>query len=190
MALDRLKLIGFGILIGLLCSALILVVANPRQAQSGIILPTQISTEITVFVTGEVNNPGTYSLPPSSRIQDAIKMAGGWTARADQTALNLASILSDGQGIYVPAIGEDSPQDPSTERFAPVDNGGKININTATIEMLDDLPGIGPSKAEQIVAYRQNNGAFDTIEDILSVPGIGPTIFEQIQDLITVSPTP
>jgi len=190
MSVDRLKLIGFGILIGLLCSALILVVANPRQVQSGIILPTQISTEITVFVTGEVNSPGTYSLPPSSRIQDAIKLAGGWTAQADQTALNLASILIDGQGIYVPAIGEDPPRDPSIDRFTPVVSGGKIDINTATVEMLDNLPGIGPSKAEQIIAYRQNNGVFDTIEDILKVPGIGPSIFEQIQDLITVSPTP
>lgn len=190
MMFDRLKLLGFGILLGLLCSALILVVANPKQAKTVILLPTPVSREITVFVTGEVKAPGTMTLPPSSRVEDAIKVAGGWTDQADHAALNLAAPLMDGQAIYVPAIGEVPQGNTETGRFLQVVPDEKIDINTATIDMLDGLPGIGPSKAEQIIAYRQNYGPFDTIEAILEVPGIGPSIFEQIQDLISVSPLP
>jgi len=190
MLFERLKLIGFGLLLGLLFSALILVIADPKQSHPAVLLPTPVAEEITVFITGAIQNPGTYELPPGSRVEDAVNQAGGWTSEADQTAVNLAAFVTDGQGIYIPVLGEVVQSEPDSARFQPIDSSGKVDLNTATIEMLDELPGIGPSKAEQIVAYRQNNGAFDTIEDILNVPGIGPVIFEQIQELITVSNIP
>ncbi len=183
----EIRFILIGLFSGLLAAALILIVTAPSQGDPVILLPTPEPAKVTVYVTGAVENPGVYQLPPGSRVEAAIQAAGGWKPSANQSAINLAQPLEDGQSIYVPLPGEKVPT-PSTEKKATQETIDQIvDINSASVELLDQLPGIGPTKASEIVSYRQNNGAFDTIEEILNVPGIGPGIFEDIRDLITVS---
>lgn len=146
-----------------------------------------------VYVSGEVKAPAVYELPPGSLVQDAINQAGGFTAAADASLLNLAQPLTDGMQVHAPAAGEAPTPLPITEPEAAApaattagETAGLVNLNTATVEELDDLPGIGPTLAQNIVDYRQANGPFATIEDIMNVPGIGEGKFEQIKDLVTV----
>lgn len=144
---------------------------------------------IIVDVRGAVNQPGVYTLPVGSRVQDALARAGDVTNDADTRALNLARRLNDGEQLYVPRQGEATPVPPSASaRGAPTATRvpSKININTATVDELDALPGIGPALAQRIVDYRTQNGDFKTIEDIKKVRGIGDALFNQIKDLITV----
>jgi competence protein ComEA len=153
-----------------------------------------------VHVVGAVKTPGVYALPQGSRIKDAIQSAGGFLADADQKALNLAAFVEDGQRISAPFLQPLSASDtlnPGVDRSTQIDPGaldatpittGLLDINSASQEELETLPGIGPVTAMAIIAYRQENGPFATIEDIQSVSGIGPKTFEKIKDLITTSP--
>lgn len=144
---------------------------------------------IIVDVRGAVNQPGVYTLPVGSRVQDALARAGDVTNDADTRTLNLARRLNDGEQLYVPRQGEATPVlFPTSARGAPTATRvtSKININTATVDELDALPGIGPALAQRIVDYRTQNGDFKTIEDIKKVRGIGDALFNQIKDLITV----
>lgn len=139
--------------------------------------------KIKVYVTGMVKKPGVYELEDGDRIEAAIDAAGGFTSDADISGINMAQRLKDEDMIYVPKIGEAAA--PAAVQSAQ-SKDDKININTATAEELDQLPGIGPSKAKKIVDYRQQNGPFKAIEDIEKVSGIGPQTFENIKDFITV----
>ncbi len=141
---------------------------------------------IAVHVSGAVKEPErVFYLPDGARMIDAIKAAGGETEQADLSQLNLASILKDGQKIRVPKIGENMI---STEQGTNNENPENYltNINLATTIELDSLPGIGETFAKRIVEYREQNGDFQTIEDIMKVKGIGENLFEDIKDLITV----
>jgi competence protein ComEA len=151
------------------------------------LLPTPAPTNLTIDVAGEVVQPGVFQLRPGSRVQDAIMAAGGLTADANPNSLNLAASLVDGQKILVMAEGQAPVPQAEPERSIPIEVSGPIDINTATVEILDTLPGIGPAKAADIISYRQKHGPFDRIEDIQNVSGIGPATFENIRDLITVS---
>ncbi len=177
-----------GIVIGLLAAGLVLLIASPARNNPILILPTGTPANLYVHVAGMVNNPGIVILPPGSRVEQAIQAAGGMSADAETNALNLAARLTDGQKIYVPRIGETMiTQTNPGNSSNPTE---KLDINLATQEQLERLPGIGPSKAADILAYRQNQGRFVTIEDIQNVPGIGPAMFEKIRDLIFVSELP
>ena len=187
---NTLTYIGFGILMGLLSAALIFIAAAPPHSGTITLLPSPAPANLAVFVSGAVQNPGVFELPSGSRVDSAIKAAGGWAANADYEAINLAALLSDGQKVYVKAIGEKTLVQADSEQAATIELPGLIDINTATAEQLAQLPGIGPAKSAEIIAYRQKNGAFDKIEDIQNVSGIGPAIFENIQDLITVTGAP
>ncbi len=150
--------------------------------------PTATIALLIVDVRGAVNQPGVYTLPVGSRVQDALLRAGSVTSHADTRALNLARKVNDGEQIYVPAAGEATPIPPTPAKGAPTATrapAGKININTATIAELDTLPGIGPSLAQRIVDYRTQNGDFKTIEELKQVRGIGDALFEQVKDLVT-----
>ncbi|MBC8263335.1 MAG: helix-hairpin-helix domain-containing protein [Anaerolineales bacterium] len=148
-------------------------------------LPTTTPRPLQVYVSGAVTRPDVYVLSAESIIKDAIEAAGGATIEADLDRINLALSVADGQHIYVPRQGEESPPvDPPTRTsdVISVEAGGKININTASQSEIETLPGIGPSKAQGIIEHRP----YDSIEEIQKVPGIGEGTFKNIRDLITV----
>ncbi len=147
---------------------------------------TSTPATIDVYVSGAVKKPDVYTLPLNSNVKDAITAAGGAIAEADLDRINLASRLSDQMQVYVPRKGEGAP--PAPNGSTPSAATEKININTASVEELDKLPGIGPSTAQAIVDYRTKNGPFKTIDGIKDVPRIGDALFEKIKDQITVGP--
>jgi competence protein ComEA len=138
-----------------------------------------VSTAIYVHILGEVRQPGLYELRDGDRAVDAVAAAGGFTESADAAGLNLARFVSDGEQIIVPAIGEVPA---AGAGGAP----GKVNLNTADAALLDTLPGVGPATAAKIIAWREQNGRFESIEDLLDVGGIGEAKFESLRDLVTV----
>lgn len=149
----------------------------------------QEDTTITVYVSGEVNSPGLVELPSDSRIDDAIKACGDFTPLADKAKINLAQKLTDGMQIQVNSktpINNSNEQVNDTNSNSPNNNSSSnlININTATKEDLDTLPGIGPATAQKIIDYRQEHGNFSSIEDIKNVKGIGEAKFSKMQDKI------
>ena len=143
-----------------------------------------------VHICGAVVNEGVYELNEDSRITDAVEMAGGFSEEACGEAVNLAMRLEDEQYIYIPTreeVENGKACDVSAkynDMAETDDSGGKININTADENLLTTLTGIGKVKAENIIRYREQNGKFDTIEDIMKVSGIGPSGFEKIRDKI------
>jgi competence protein ComEA len=136
-----------------------------------------------VYISGAVLRPDVYTLEPDSIAKDALMAAGGPAQDADLDRINLASVLSDGQHVYVPRVGEESPPAQPASRLLGL--AGKIDVNTADATLLETLPGVGPVLAQSIVAYRQEHGRFERIEDIMEVSGIGQRTFETLQDLIT-----
>lgn len=186
---QALKSVIAGLLIGLASAALILLVASPPRGLPIEVLPSPTAAPLTVYLSGAVVNPGLYTLPPGSRLVDALTAAGGASEHGDLTSLNLAQRLIDGQRIHVPATEEKSAGEPLPNKTASVDPViFPLDLNSATPEQLDQLPGIGPTKAADIISYRQKIGGFDKIEQILEVPGIGPATFERIKEMIMVSP--
>jgi competence protein ComEA len=161
--------------------------------------PTATAGPWRVYVSGAVVNPAVYPLPPGSIVDDAVRAAGGLSADADAVAINLAAPLADGMQVYVPTLDESAATppplsaplptvDPGASRMGGVTTAGLININLATQADLEMLPGIGPTMAANIIAYREANGPFTAIEAIMDVPGIGDGKFGAIKELITVGP--
>lgn len=140
--------------------------------------------KITVYVNGEVKNPGVYILESSSRVEDAIKLAGGFTDLADKARLNLAKKLRDEDYIYIDAK-VDKKSGSSTGTAGGIEEG-KVNINTATKEELMTVPGIGEVTAQNIIAYREKNGDFSTLEDLKKVGRIGDKTLEKFKEKIEV----
>jgi len=185
--------LAIGLVGGLLGAALLLLINSSPRGEPVELLPPPTSVPLTVHVAGAVGQPGVYQLPRGSRVQDAIEAAGGFSTEADPQTLNLAARLEDGSQVYVPAEGEERPASVSTAQSSTADDSSPlypININTASIEELQLLPGIGESKAESIVEYREANGLFASIEDIMEVSGIGQSTFDEFKELITVGETP
>lgn len=145
--------------------------------------PVEEKQSIMVDVKGAVNSQGVYELQQGARVKDAINLAGGVTEQADEFQVNYAQIVEDEMLIYVPTVGEVSEV---TEAIQATSKSGTININNATVEELQTLTGVGPSKAEAILQYRDDNGGFKTIEDIQNVSGIGEKSFEKIKDEISI----
>lgn len=141
--------------------------------------------EIFVYVCGCVKHPDVYRLPAEARATDAVKAAGGFTKEADREAWNLALPLEDGMQIDIPSVQEASAANQAAGQTNTQE--GRININTASEEELQTLPGIGQSRAKEIITYRESQGSFSSIEDIRNVSGIGDGIFTKIKDHITVS---
>ncbi|PRZ31404.1 competence protein ComEA [Antricoccus suffuscus] len=140
---------------------------------------------IVVSVIGYVATPGLVTLPEGSRVADAIAACGGISPGADLTTVNLARVLSDGEQIAVGVPG--GAQASATQGgTAPTGTGAKVNINTASAEDFDSLPGIGPVIATRIIDFRTKNGKFKSVEDLSNVSGIGPSIMGSIKDLVTV----
>lgn len=138
---------------------------------------------VCVYICGAVKEPDVYDLPAGSRVCDAVAAAGGMTEAADDRALNLAELLSDGQQIIVYTReetegGESAP--------AAAKDSGKVNLNSATKEQLMTLPGIGEVRAEAILSYREEHGRFTAIEEIREISGIGEKSFEKLKGSITI----
>jgi competence protein ComEA len=139
---------------------------------------------VVVHVVGAVRRPGLYRLPQGSRIVDAVRRAGGATRRADLTLVNLAAPLADGTQILVPARaprGAAPAAGGSPGRSAAA---GPVHLNTATLEDLDALPGIGPVTAQKILDFRQQHGAFASVDELDAIPGIGPKRLEELRKLV------
>jgi len=180
-----------GLMLGVIAVNLLYTSVRQPQGDAIVLLPTASPQPMVVYVTGAVVRPGVYSLPQQSRLLDALQAAGGPTDNADMSQVNIAEMLEDGQKIEIPGAGEIA-----TPVFILDDNGllgtatpvtgALININTADAALLDTLPGIGPSTAQKIIEYRDQNGVFATVEDLLKVPGIGPSTLENLRPLITV----
>ena len=158
---------------------------------------TAVATEVVVHVAGAVVSPGVRRLPPGSRVIDAVDAAGGALADADLPRINLAAPLVDGQQVYVPKPGEQPPlaagagvPEPTTGGAAAGPGGSVpgalVDLNTATAEQLDTLPGVGPSTAAAIIAHRDQNGPFTSVDQLLDVRGIGEAKLEQLRDLVSV----
>lgn len=168
--------------------------------------------KIVIYIIGEIKQEGVYELDENSRISDAIEKAGGTKENADLSQINLAYKIEDGMRIYIPKKGEsvqdkekieDKTQEIVTGKSTDITNTTsvntnlsinkksktdieKINLNKATQTELETLPGIGPSTAEKIIAYRKENGNFKNIEDIMNVNGIGESKYNKIKDLVSV----
>ena len=150
-----------------------------------------IPEEIYVDISGCVINPGVYKLSNSKRIIDVIDIAGGLCPNADTSDINLSKKIFDEMKIHIKKIGETYNErsldfDDTSDISEKNDNGSKININTASVEQLTTLPGIGEKKAIEIINYREDK-KFKTIEDIKNISGIGDKTFEKIKDLIIVN---
>jgi competence protein ComEA len=179
------------LVLGALALALALALANRvlRDAGSAYQAPTPAAATrpakpalVVVDVVGAVRRAGLYRLPQGSRIADAVVRAGGATRKADLALVNLAAPVADGTQIVVPV------------RAAPAAGGGgggtasapagPVHLNTATLEDLDSLPGVGPVTAQKILDYRQQHGAFASVDELDAIPGIGPKRLDQLRDLV------
>jgi len=157
-----------------------------------------VSEEIVVHVAGAVKNPGVVRVPRGSRVDDAVRAAGGFSAQADPDSINLAQPLEDGVQIYVPRKGDQvqverrigavssAPVSARSEKGSSGTPSGKLNINTASAEQLESLPGVGPVTARAIIEYRQQNGGFRSVDELIEVRGIGPKRLEQIRPYVFV----
>lgn len=149
------------------------------------------SSELVVFVSGHVHEPGVYQLPADSRVGDAVTSAGGFLDDANTEYNNLARKLADGEQIHIPSI-EDSLSTPTEQQGGATTSGaaasssGPININSATEAELETLPGVGPATAAKIVADREANGPFNSVEEIMRISGIGEKKYASLEGLICV----
>ena len=146
---------------------------------------TTLGREVVVHAAGAVVAPGVYRLPAGTRVEDLVKAAGGASLDADLDRIDLAALLIDGSQVYVPRVGEAGPSAASAGATSSTP-AGPVNLNTATLEQLDALPGVGPATAKAILAERDKRGRFRSVNDLLDIRGIGPAKLDAIRDLVTV----
>ena len=185
-----------GVMAGFVLAGVLVFVSRAPAGNSIILAPAPTEAPIAVHVIGAVARPGLYEFPTGVRVQDAIDAAGGMLTEADSTLLNLAELLEDGQQLDIPYKAGSQPvattttlQLPSSVTPTPTadPNVELVNINTASLEELESLDGIGSATAQKIIDYRTENGPFVSIEDLINVSGIGPAVMDQIRPFITVN---
>jgi competence protein ComEA len=175
------------------CLALALVVAGKLLVPAGAAHDGSTTTALSavraapspplvVHVVGAVRQPGLYKLRRGARVADVVSRAGGATAKADLALVNLAAPVSDGQQVVVPERAP--PAAASAGNSAGDAPAGPVHLNSATVEQLDALPGVGPVTAQKIVDYREAHGAFSSVDDLDAIPGIGPARLEQLRELV------
>ena len=150
--------------------------AAEQPAQALVAEPASAAPKLVVHVAGAVRKPGLYRLDEGSRVADAVARAGGATAPADTSAINLAAPLADGMQVLVPR---------RVSGAAGKTVGGRVSLSSATLAELDALPGIGPVTAQKIVDHRAQHGGFRSVDDLDAIPGIGPARIEQLRDLVS-----
>lgn len=180
-----------GVLIGLMLGGVLWIVVRSPRGNAVALQPPPTEAPLVVDVAGAVPRPGVYEFPSGARVKDAVQAAGGLLAEADKSSINLAAPLEDGQRLNIPYLSGMEPTPPPFTGFSSsggsrAGNVALIDINSATAEELESLPGIGPTLAQAIIDYRNEFGPFFAIEDIMFVDGIGPSTFEKIKGLITV----
>lgn len=175
-------------------------VAGGSSAPASSSSTSSAPSEVVAHAAGAVAHPGVYTLEPTARVDDLVRAAGGLAPDADAARINLAAPLADGARVYVPRIGEgDAPPVVGPDGAAPpggpgpsapgTDDGAAdalIDLNTASEEELEELPGVGPAIAAAIVAFREENGGFASVDDLLDVRGIGEARLAEIRPLVTV----
>lgn len=160
---------------------------NSEQDTTTIEVPQEQDNEIIyVYVCGQVQSPGVYTVPEGSRVYDLFELAGGFTESAAVDYWNQARVLTDGEMIYVPSKEEVKDRTFEDTQRGKEDKSEKININTASKEELMTLPGIGEAKAMAILTYRQQNGPFSSIEEVKQVEGIKEAVFSKIKVYIEI----
>ena len=190
----------------LVLGAVVLFVRGDDNAPIQVLLPTQVQNDaparpqnnppsgtgadLKVYVSGAVRNPGVYTLQQDDRLQDAVDAAGGFTSEAATESVNLAQRVRDEAHYHILRPGE-TPTSSSAaipkDTAGPTDScGGLIDLNAASIEILETLPGIGPVRAAAIINSREQQGPFESVEEVTRVSGIGPATYEKISDLVTV----
>ncbi len=179
------------LLAGMILTAGIFIVSARPRGTPVELLPIPTAAPVLIDIGGEVQNPGTYILLPGSRVENAVETAGGLLPSADRDLVNMAALLSDGEKITIPAVGEQTVSNPdgsvtASEKSAAAVNDLHINLNTATLEELMLLPGIGETRALAIIEYRNIHGGFRSIDEIQEVQGIGEEIFGRIKNFIAL----
>lgn len=188
--LEKLKDLFIGVLFGLCCAGLILLVSRPKPGQAVLLRSPPTPQPLVVNIDGAVHQPGVYTLPRLSRVQDAVEAAGGFTEDASPGSVNLAARLEDESHIYIPSLIK-TPDSATAGDAAAVGLSPEgeviplVNINQASLEQLVALPGIGPVTAEKIIQYREEQ-LFTRVEEIQKVPGIGPATYERIRIYLTL----
>jgi competence protein ComEA len=184
---DRRRVLAVGVVV-----LLVLVVAGKlllRPARPAVPPPVRIAAPVArasaprlfVNVVGAVRRPGLYKLKDGSRVADAVIRAGGTTPKAQIELLNLAARIADGEQIVVPRRGLASPAAAASGGAAAA---GPVHLNSATLEQLDALPGVGPVTAQKILDFRQQHGAFGSVDELDAIVGIGPARLEQLRGLV------
>lgn len=203
----NIAIVGLGaLLLVLILAAIVLLAKDDENAPIEILVPpattpvqasdnpspAQFSgqpTELQVYVSGAVVNPGVYTMAPGDRVTDAVAAAGGATSDAQLSAINMALRVQDEGQYHVPSVGETPPVSsaPLAGQSQPrTGDSGLLDLNTALAAELEDLPGIGEILAAAIIDYRETNGGFQSIQEITEVPRIGPATFEKIREFIVV----
>jgi competence protein ComEA len=187
-ALSRRQLFGAAVAVAVVLVLLVRHLGGGSSTAAPVVAPVHVASKppaaklLVVDVAGAVRRPGLYRLRSGSRIDDAIAAAGGPTAKAQLDAVNLAAPVADGEQVVVPGRGAGiaaaSPPAAGSSPSAPLD------LNTATLEQLETLPGIGPVTAQKILDYRQAHGAFHSVSELQGVPGIGPAHMAQLKGLV------
>ena len=149
----------------------------PERSQSA------AAQRLTVHVAGAVRRPGLYRLAEGKRVADAVARAGGATAKADTAAINLAAPLADGIQVLVPSRVVVAAGSAAAGSEAAPASAGPVSLSSATVEQLDELPGVGPVTAQKIVDYRAEHGGFRSVDDLDAIPGIGPARLEQLREV-------
>ena len=196
----RLLLAGAGLVAAIAVAAYLMVGANGAPRPEAVIpmatplpvpvVPTAEPTPIVVHAAGAVHAPGVYLFRGEARVHDLVHAAGGLTASADYDRVNLAAPLSDGQWVYFFRIGQSTLPAPvggiGSAGGGELARTGPLNLNTATAEQLESLPGVGPAIAAAIIEHRQRIGGFASVDGLLAVSGIGPSKLELIRELVAV----
>jgi competence protein ComEA len=175
------------LLVALVCSALITsvaLIAADRYDRPPLLVADAVQPTLVVQIDGAVATPGVYSLPAGARLDDAVSRAGGLTADADVAELNLAARIGDGERITVPNRTVATPI--ATEQISATEGPLLVNLNSASVAELDQLPGIGPVLGERIVAYRERNGPFSSLDEVVNVEGISTRLLDDLRPYITL----
>jgi competence protein ComEA len=190
LSLSRRRLVAIGLLL------VVAVVLLVRHASGGATSPAvkplrparrtapAAMPQLVVDVVGAVRRPGLYRLRSGTRIADAVSLAGGATAKAQLELVNLAAPLADGEQVVVPARSPAGGAVAASTPAAGASPAAPLDLNTATAEQLDGLPGIGPATAAKIIDFRQAHGAFHSVDELDAVPGIGPSRIAQLKGLV------